>query len=611
MELSMTLDIALVYGILALTILLFASEWIRLDITALGVILALALSGILTPNEALSGFGNSLVILIAGLFIVGEALFKTGVAAGAGEQIVLLAKGSKLMALVLVMLVVAFLSAFMSSTGAVAILIPVVLNMSKRLGLAPSVIMMPLAFGALMGGMLTLIGTPPNLVVSQALENSTGKGFGFFEFAPFGAVILIFGVLYLLLINVGKLSRKSDKSIDESRLTLEHLSGKYNIHGLIHRMSIPRNSPLIGMTIAEARLRSKYRVTVLAYRKKDGGKREIKEVLSNTRMIAGDEFFVMARTIDLQLLNKAEQVTLLDWSLDESRYLNKEVGLAELMVEPDSRLIGQTIKEIGVRTRSGLSITAIKRKGEIIVTNAFDEKLEVGDILLAIGGWDSISRLENNHSDFLVLHVPEEYESVAPNRQYARRALFIMGSMVALLTFSPLPAVMVVIIAALAMILSGCLSMPQAYKAINWPSVVVIAGMLPMALALNKTGGIVLATDYMSSVMQNQSMLVVLAGLFIITSLFSQFISNTATTVLMAPVAIAMAQNLGLSEMALLMTVAIAASTAFATPVASPVNMLVMAPGEYRFIDFLKTGTPMIAIALVVTLVMVPMFYPS
>ncbi|MEH6452114.1 MAG: SLC13 family permease [Psychromonas sp.] len=607
----MTFDIALIYSILALTIFLFASEWVRLDITALGVIIALALSGILTPNEALSGFGNSLVILIAGLFIVGEALFKTGVAAGAGEQIVLLAKGSKLMALVLVMLVVAFLSAFMSSTGAVAILIPVVLSMSKRLGLAPSVIMMPLAFGALMGGMLTLIGTPPNLAVSQALQNSTGKGFGFFEFAPFGAAILILGVIYIVLINVTKLARKTDKPIDESRLTLAHLSGKYNINGLIHRISIPRHSPLIGLTIAEAGLRSKYRVTVLAYRKKDGGKREIKEVLSNTRMIAGDEFFVMARNIDLQLLNKAEQVMLLDWSLDESRFLNREVGLAELMVEPDSGFIGQTIKEIGVRTRSGLSVTAIKRKGEIIVTNAFDEKLEVGDILLAIGGWDSISRLEKNQRDFLLLHVPEEFESVAPNRQYAGRAQLIMGSMVALLTFSPLPAVMVVIIAAVAMVLSGCLSMPQAYKSINWPSVVVIAGMLPMALALNKTGGIVLATDFLSSLLQGQSMLIVLTGLFIITSLFSQFISNTATTVLMAPVAIAMAQNLGLSEMALLMTVAIAASTAFATPVASPVNMLVMAPGEYRFIDFIKTGTPLIAISLAVTLIMIPIFYPS
>ena len=607
----MTLEIALVYGILALTILLFASEWLRLDITALGVILALVLTGILTPNEALSGFGNSLVILIAGLFIVGEALFKTGVAAGAGEQIVLLAKGSKLMALILVMLVVAFLSAFMSSTGAVAILIPVVLNLSKRLRLAPSVIMMPLAFGALMGGMLTLIGTPPNLVVSQALEKSTGKGFGFFEFAPFGAVILILGVVYLLLVNIGKLTRKSDKAVDESRLTLEHLSGEYNIHGLIHRICIPKDSPLTGMTIAEARLRSKYRVTVLAYRPQGGAKRDVKEVLANTRMIAGDEFFVMARSIDLNLLSNTEGVRLLAWNLDESRYLNREVGLAEIMLEPDSSLIGQTIKEVGVRSRSGLSVTAIKRKGEIIVTNAFDEKLEVGDILLAIGGWDSISRVKSAQSDFLILHVPEEFESVAPNRQYARRSLLIMGSMVALLTFSPLPAVVVVIIAALAMVLSGCLSMQQAYSSINWPSVVVIAGMLPMALALDKTGGIVLATDFMSGLLKNQSLLVVLTGLFIITSLFSQFISNTATTVLMAPVAVVMAQNLGLSEMALLMTVAIAASTAFATPVASPVNMLVMAPGEYRFIDFLKTGTPMIAIALGVVLVMVPMLYPS
>ena len=243
--------------------------------------------------------------------------------------------------------------------------------------------------------------------------------------------------------------------------------------------------------------------------------------------------------------------------------------------------------------------------------NIFDERLEVGDIILAVGGWDSISKLKNTSSDFLVLHVPDEFESVAPNRNRSGRALAIMTCMVVALTFADIPAVVVVVLAAIAMVLSGCLTMPQAYSSINWPSVVVIAGMLPMALALDKTGGMLLVTDYLSGLLEGQSLLIVLTGVFVITSVFSQFISNTATTVLMAPVAILMAQNLGLSEMGLLMTVAIAASTAFATPVASPVNMLVMAPGGYKFVDFLKIGTPLIVIALVVVLVMVPMLYPG
>jgi len=606
----LTLEIVFLYGLLALTVLLFASEWLRLDITALGVILALMLSGILTPSEALSGFGDPLVILIAGLFVVGEALFKTGLAGLAGEKIVQLAQGNKMLALVLVMLVVAFLSAFMSSTGAVAILIPVVLNMCKRLGLAPSVIMMPLAFGALMGGMLTLIGTPPNLVVSQALERSTGQGFGFFDFAPFGAVTLLLGLGYLLLANMGKLNQHSEKSIVESRLTLEHLIGEYNLFGQIHRICVPAHSPLNGMTIAEARLRSQYRVTVLAYRSHGAAQREIQEVLANTRIIAGDELFVMASSEDVNLLADPGGVELLAWHEDDNHYLSREVGVAEVMLAPDSRLIGKTIKDAGFRSRSGLSVAALKRKESILSGDIFDEKLEVGDILLAAGGWDSISKLKNASSDFLVLHVPEEFESVAPNRNKSTRALLIMASMVALLTFAPIPAVVVVMIAALAMVLSGCVTMPQAYTSVSWPSIVVIAGMLPMALALDKTGGMLLATDYLTSLLQGQSLLVVLTGLFIVTSLFSQFISNTATTVLMAPVAIVMAQNLGLSEMGLLMTVAIAASTAFATPVASPVNMLVMAPGGYRFIDFLKLGTPLILTALAVVLVMVPMFFP-
>ena len=606
----MSVDIVFLYGLLALTVLLFASEWVRLDITALGVILALMLSGILTPSEALSGFGDPLVILIAGLFVVGEALFKTGLAGLAGEKIVQLAQGNKVLALVLVMLVVAFLSAFMSSTGAVAILIPVVLNMCKRLSLAPSVIMMPLAFGALMGGMLTLIGTPPNLVVSQALERSTGQGFGFFDFAPFGAVTLFFGLVYLLLVNMGKLNQRSEKSTVESRLTLEHLIGEYNLFGQIHRICVPEHSPLNGMTIAEARLRSQYRVTVLAYRSNGAAQREIQEVLANTRIVAGDELFVMASSEDVNLLADPGGVELLTWHEDDNRYLSREVGLAEVMLAPDSRLIGRTIKEAAFRSRNGLSVAALKRKETILSGNVFDEKLEVGDILLAAGGWDSISKLKSASGDFLVLHVPEEFESVAPNRNKSTRALLIMACMVALLTFAPIPAVVVVMIAAVAMVLSGCVTMPQAYTSVSWPSIVVIAGMLPMALALDKTGGMLLATDYLTDLLQGQSLLVVLTGLFIVTSLFSQFISNTATTVLMAPVAIVMAQNLGLSEMGLLMTVAIAASTAFATPVASPVNMLVMAPGGYRFIDFIKLGTPLIVIALGVVLVMVPIFFP-
>tara|TARA_R110002072_G_scaffold4280_9_gene30272 strand:- start:8393 stop:10222 length:1830 start_codon:yes stop_codon:yes gene_type:complete len=608
----LTLQIAFVYGVLALTIILFASEWVRLDVTALGIILALILSNTLSPREALSGFGDPLVILIAGLFIVGDALFKTGLAGQVGEKIVNLSRGNKVLALLLVIIVVAVLSAFMSSTGAVAILIPVVLNMCKRLGIKPSAIMMPLAFGALMGGMLTLIGTPPNLVVSQALVKVSGEGLGFFEFAPFGGVILFLGLIYLFLVNAGSLRKGSDKTNIDPKLTLENLITTYSLEGLMHCVKVPSGSPLDGMTVAEAKLRTQYGVTVLAYRSHENRKAEIKEVLASTRIIAGDELFVLARTDELNLLASPGGVELLPLTLSDSRLLNREVGMAEVMLSPESRLIGQTIKEAGFRSLSGLSVVAVKRqcKCEVLSIEVFNEKLEVGDILLAVGGWDSISRLNDTNSDFIILHVPEEFEHVAPNRDKAPRALLIMACMVLVLTFSPAPAVLVVMAAAMAMILSGCLTMPQAYLSISWPSIVVIAGMLPMALALDKTGGMQLATGFLSNLLEGQSSLVVLSGLFLVTSLFSQFISNTATTVLMAPVAIAMAQSLGLSQMGLLMTVAIAASTAFATPVASPVNMLVMAPGDYRFIDFLKLGTPLIAISLVVVLVMIPMFYP-
>ncbi|HHJ16849.1 MAG TPA: TRAP transporter large permease subunit [Gammaproteobacteria bacterium] len=600
-------DTLFVFGLLLVTVLLFVSDRVRLDVVALAVILVLMLSGLLTPAESLAGFGDPVVLLLAGLFVVGEGLYRTGIAFAVGDWLMRVAGTSELRLLVMLMLVVAGLSAFMSSTGAVAIFIPIVLSLAARAGISPSRLLLPIALASLIGGMLTLIGTPPNLVVSIQLEREGLAPFGFFSFTPIGALVLMAGIGYMLLVGRHLLpNRVTGNKRRRARRSLVELAEAYGIRGQLRRLRLGSDSPLSGHSVEQAMLLTRYQAMVVGI-ERDG---LLAPALSNTRLNAGDVLLVVGADTALTTLCKREKLTEVPLRDYHFRTVTKELGLAEVLLTPNSDLIGHSLIEVNFREHHDLTVLGVLRMGKPLEGEFARIPLAFGDSLLVAGGWKDISRIQEGHDDFLVLSLPREMDEIAPNRGKARHALLILAVMLLLMTFNLVPGVTAVLLAALAMVVTGCVSMNNAYHSLNAQSLVLIAGMLPMATALEKTGGIDLVAGGLVSGLGDFGPFALMAGLFVLTSVFSQFISNTATTVLVAPVAVAAAAELGVSPYPILMTVAIAASTAFATPVASPVNTLVLGPGGYRFNDFVKVGVPLQVLAMAVTLLAVPALFP-
>lgn len=606
----MEFETGFVFALLFTTIILFISDRIRVDAVAILVIIALLLSGILSPKDAVAGFGNPLIILIAGLFIVGEGLLQTGVVYTAVDWMVSVAGSNRTRLTVLLMLSVGLVSAVMSSTGAVAIFIPVVLSLAARTGANPRVLLIPLAFASLMGGMLTLIGTPPNLVVSNQLEAAGLSPFGFFSFVPIGLPILIVGILYMLFFGQKLLAKDIETTESTPSFpSVDDLRQRYGISNQFKGLRVNPGSSLIGETVSSTKLRNRFNTTAIALARKRKLTPPIMPVLISTKICAGDELFVLASDADVAVLIDTFDLKLINLAKKQTRALSKEIGLAEVMLSPNSKMIGRTIKGAQFLTRYGLSVVAVDRKNQLLEGNIINQKLQFGDTMLVCGGWGSVDLLRSKSGDFLVLNLPKELSQAAPTWHHASIAVGILVAMTMALTFKLLPAVTAVLIAAVAMVASGCIKSANVYKSVNWQSLVVIAGMLPMATALQQTGGIELIVNLLINSIGTLGPTAMMAGLFIITSVFSQFISNTATTVLVAPIAIATASAVGYSPYPMLMTVAIAASTAFATPVASPVNTLVLGPGQYKFIDFVKVGVPLQIIAMILTLLLMPLMF--
>jgi di/tricarboxylate transporter len=604
-----SLQIFFVYGLILIAIVLFFSNRIRLDLTAAFVILALAISGVVTPAEAIAGFGDPLVMMIAGLFVIGEGLYRTGVAAWVGQRIATLGHGSERHLILLLMPTVAILSAFMSSTGVVAIFIPVVLSLAREAGLSPHRLLLPLAIASLIGGMLTLIGTPPNIAVSRALVEAGMAGFGFFDFAPVGGAILVVGVLYMLTLGRQLLPSDIAQSTSQSRLTLRDMAQAYGIEEDLHRLQIRSQSPLCNMTVGKIGLRRNFGISVVAVERQGGLLTALKPVLIETRLRAGDVLFVVAPHASID--QHAPTLSLIDLGFPTGlrRRLQGQFGMAEALVVPDSPLVGKTIREGNFRKRQGLTVLSMRRGDQHMALDFDQTRIEAGDMLLLAGHWEALEQFDRPRRDMVLLELPQEIAERTWYGNQAPWAVVVTLGMLILMTFQLTSNLVAVMLAAFTMVVTRCVKMDEVYHSMNWQSLVLIAGMLPLARALEVTGGSGLIVSALTSLFQDLGPVAVLAGLFLLTSLFSQFISNTATTVLVAPIALSLAVDMGQAPAPLLMTVAIAASTAFATPVASPVNTLILGPGNYRFSDFLRVGIPLQILALIVTLVLVPLIF--
>ncbi len=607
----MTGETLLVFGILFAAVVLFASDRVRLDVVAILVVLALMLSGVLTVAESLAGFGDRIVLMIAALFVVGEGLVRTGVAYAVGNWLMQVAGASETRMMTLLMLVVAGFGAFMSSTGIVAIFIPIVLAVSAKTGMARGRLMMPLAFAALISGMLTLIATPPNLIVSDALRGQGLEPFGFFSFTPIGLAVLALAIGFMLWIGRRLLpDRRDGGDRQENRRTLLDLVEAYRLRGRLHRLRVRPASPLAGLTVAEARLRTAFGVTILGVEHRDRFTQSVKPALAETVFAPHDILYAIGGDGEVAELAAARGLDRLPLDERRQRSLAQDLGLAEMLVTPDSRLVGRTLGEAAFRSRHGVSVLAIRRRGEPLAGRLIDERLAAGDLMLVSGGWKAIRTLKTETRDFVVLGFPVEMADVAPARDRAPTALAILFGMIGLMTFDLVPAVAAVLIAALALVVTRCVTMDAAYRSVNWQSLVLIAGMLPLATALDKTGGTHLIAASLTAGLGAAGPFAMMAGLFAITAGIGLLVSNTATAVLMAPIAISVAQDMAVSPYPFAMTIAIAASAAFATPISSPVNTLVLEPGDYRFSDFVRTGLPLLLLTMVLALVVIPLIFP-
>jgi len=599
--------------LLAVAVLLFATGKVRMDAVALMIIVAFVLSGTLTLSEAFSGFSDPNVILIAAMFIIGDGLVRTGVATKMGAWLVDMAGSSETRMLVLLMLTVAGLGAFMSSTGVVAIFIPVVLSVSMRMKTSPSRLMMPLSFAGLISGMMTLVATPPNLVINSELLREGFAGFHFFSVTPLGLVILLLGIVYMLVMRSVLTSSHSDEGADSwRRRTFRELIKEYRLAGRARRLAIQPGSPMIGQRLDDLKLRERYGANVIGVERWRHFRRVMVNVHGVTEFRARDVLLIdmSASDVDLRVFCSEQ---LLEPMILRGEYFSDQaldVGMAEVSLIPDSEIVGKTVREIGFRSRYGLNVVGLRRNGEALEEGIVDEPLELGDILLVVGAWKLIAQLGQKKRDFLVLNLPVEEGDASPAHSQAPHAIFCLALMVAMMLTDEVPNPIAAIIACLLMGKFRCIDAESAWKAIHWPSIILIVGMMPFAMALQKTGGVELIVQGLMQLGGGYGPYLMAICLFVMCATIGLFISNTATAVLMAPIALAAAKSMDVSPYPFAMMVAMAASAAFMTPVSSPVNTLVLGPGNYRFSDFVKTGVPFTLIVMVVCVVMIPLLFP-
>ena len=602
-----------VLSLLAIAVVLFATGKVRMDAIALMVIVAFVLSGTLTLNEAFSGFSDPNVILIAALFIIGDGLVRTGVATKMGAWLVSVAGSSETKMLIYLMLTVAGLGAFMSSTGVVAIFIPVVLSVSARMNTSPSRLMMPLSFAGLISGMMTLVATPPNLVVNSELLREGLHGFIFFSVTPIGLVVLILGIVYMLAVRFMLKTDNGESARDgRKRSTFRDLIREYHLTGRARRLAIRPGSPMIGQRLDDLKLRERYCANVIGVERWRRFRRVIVNVNGVSEFRARDVLLIDMSASDVDLRQFCGEQMLEPMVLRGEYFADQalDVGMAEVALIPDSEMMGKTVREIAFRTRFGLNIVGMKRDGKAMDGSVVDEPLQLGDILLVVGNWRQIALLAKRGRDFVVLNMPVEVDDASPAHSQAPHAIFCLVLMVALMLTDEIPNPIAAIIACLLMGKFRCINAESAYKAIHWPSIILIVGMMPFAQALQKTGGVDLVVKGLMDVAGGEGPYLRLGCLFVMCATIGLFISNTATAVLMAPIALAAAKSMGVSPYPFAMVVAMAASAAFMTPVSSPVNTLVLGPGKYSFSDFVKIGVPFTVLVMVVCVLLIPVLFP-
>ncbi len=782
----MTFEIGLVLGILAISLILFVSEVIRMDLVALLVLSALAVTGLVTTSEAFAGFSNSAVITVWAMFILSEGLTRTGIADIIGRQVMRLAGRREIAMIIVIMVTAAVLSAFMNNIGVAALMLPVVVEVARRTRIPPSRLLMPLAYSTLLGGLMTQIGTPPNLLISEVMAQNGFRPFALFDFAPLGGAIMAIGVIFVAIIGRLMLPKiKADRGRHQSQRSLRN---RYKLQERTFLLRVPMDSILVGKTLSDTRIgsstgliilalirfgrsetlpsrqtvlrggdgilvqgrvdqfqelqrwsdlviereapvlksmvaakvgyaevtlaegsplvgelirhagfgsrfnirvvgvfrRNRYRLTNLAYVPLRAGDRILVQgevdaiddldrfadfddaqrltddalleryntnermfvvrlpkysdlaeaTLEKSRLADVFDFRVVAifRDGKLKVMPRGSEVLEGgDLLLIEGQHEDLDVlrGLQELEVEtkvapnlgaleserltlmdatldPRSSLAGRTVGELNFRERYGIELAGIWREGGPIGVDLADERLQVGDALLLLGPHDRLQLLGND-PDFLIL---TPLGQAPPDTQRAPLAAFIMLAVVLSVMFADAPIALAAVVGGSIMVLTGCLSMEQAYRAIDWRAIFLIAGMLPLGTAMQDTGAASYLAEQVMLLLGDAGPLPVIAGLYVLTAMATMIIPTAALVVLMSPIVLSAMAEMGYAPETAMMAIAMAASASFTSPISHPANILVMGPGGYRFVDYIKVGVPLTLVVFVTVMLLLPILWP-
>ncbi|MDR2488123.1 MAG: SLC13 family permease [Desulfovibrio sp.] len=586
---------------LAGVVTLLAGGFLRNDLAAVLTIPALTISGVLEPAEALSGFSSTAVIIIACMFVVGESLIHTGVTQRAGEFIVRCGGADERKIMILIMLTAALVGSVMSSAATAAIFIPISLAVAEKAGLHHKRLLMPLAAASLISGMMTLVATTPNLILNEALQLKGYASLSFFSFTPFGLINLGLAVAFMTLFGQNMLAKKRAPEQRKKTPSINDLLRHYRMDQHEYLLRVTAQSELVTCSVATAKLSARHHVTLLAV--KTSGKNLKKRILPvQPEMVfrPGDLLLLIAspaRAAAFAEIFALEAVGDAVFATRTQAFF-QVIGIAELMLHPDSTLIGKTLKETQFRSSYHGIVLGIRRKGVPLTEDVSDILLKSGDVLLVCGAWQELIRLSEIRDQCLLLTLPRDYKEVIQAKHKEKIAMGILAAMISMMVFTPLSPVISVFAAACALLLTRCVPIGSVYKIIDWQSLVMIAGMLPLALAMQKTGIISHVAAAFFLLFRETGPVLSLAGLFLLTALMGMVMSSTATAVLIAPVAVDVAVRLGIPPQACAMVAAIACSSAFVSPLGSPVAMLVREPGGYRLADYAATGFPLLLLCM-------------
>ena len=611
--------------ILVCTIAFIIQGKYRVDLIALAGLVVLGLTGILTLEELLAGFANPVVIIVAALFVISAGIFNSGLVDKIGNYLLGFGHRSDSNLLLIVMLTGGLLSAFLSGTGIVVILIPIVMSLALKKKMSPSHYLLPLAYASSLGAVLTLIGTAPNIYISNLLQNQGIVNLSFFDFTPIGLVAFMAGVLFMMTVGRTLLPRDSIVAKNSVKgLSAGELAGMYKVYDRLHYLHIPAGSDMVGERLVDLQLPVNYEITLIEIKRKVKEKQlsllpkqivisaKADEVLhpDDIILVFGEEENVERLTVDYELEYKhfiPEQI--------RKYFVSSKFGLTEILIMPHSIFENQTLMDVHFREKYRCNVLAINRNGEYIQADVGTEKLKPGDALLIHGEWKNIERISADLEDVIVIGSASTEtktdQSQSPSKSKAIMAALITILMIVLLSFETIPAVLSVVTAALLMIITGCVrSMEEAYQKINWEPVILIAAILGIMQALDNSGGVRLISDSFVLFFENTGPYGLLAGFYLLTMLLGSFIPYGVAAVIMSPIALLCSESIGVSPIPILMGIAIAASLALSSPKASSSNTLIMTAGEYRKKDFAFMGLSLQAFVGVVLVIAIPMFFP-